>query len=372
MTRVTIALLAVTGLLVLGVAPASAHSNHVTAGAQVSADDTVTIERLFILEEGYLVLHADDDGEPGRAIGHRALESGLQTDVPIEMDTEYWERQNGTTTIWAVLHRDANGNGAFDPGTDNQLSLLGRVAGTRLAVGKSAAGNTSVTAAGFSAQTIDGPSVTVRRVALAQPGSVVVSADDDGSPGAIAGQRALDAGVHENVTVELDPAFYRNSGEQFRLWATAHTNDGGGSAEVSAGPPVVVNGTPVGTVFPVQKSGDGDSGSLINTATATTARQTTAGPTTNVGTTGTAPPIASTGATSVEAATEKAGTAPSEPGARDDEASSTATEAGRTEPTSAERTIGTSDTNGAGFDVTMVTIALVIATIVFGARSRQG
>jgi hypothetical protein len=367
MMRVTIALLAVTGLLVVGVAPASAHSNHVTADAQVSADGTVTIERLFLLEEGYLVIHADDGGEPGRAIGHRGLESGLQTDVPIEIDTEYWERQNGTTTIWAVLHRDANGNEAFDPGTDNQLSLLGRVAGTRFAVGKSAAGNTSLTAAGFSAQTIDGPSVTVRRVALAQPGSVVVSADDDGSPGAVAGQRALDAGVHENVTVELDPAFYRNSGEQFRLWATAHTNDGGDSAEADPGPPVVVDGTPVGTVFPVRKSGDGDSGSLVNTATGTAVKETTAGAGGPSAGTGVVTPT-----TVATEATEKADTAPSESQARGDGASSTATEAGRTEPADAERTVGTSDANGSGLGVTMVTIALVIATLVFGARSRQG
>jgi hypothetical protein len=388
--RALITVLLVAGLLVVGVAPASAHGNHVTADAQVSADSTVAIESLFLLEEGFVVLHADNGGEPGRVIGQRALDSGFQVDVPVEMNEDYWGQQNGTTTVWAVLHHDSNSDGTFDPGTDEQLSLLDRVVGTRFTVRKSETDNTSVTAAGFKAQTMGGPSVTVRRVALAQPGYVVVSANDDGSLGAVVGQQALDAGVHENVTVDINPSFYEAEGEQFRLWAGAHTSDSDGSFEASEDPPVLVNGTPVATILPVQKSGNDEGQSVVNTATNTPAPETTTGSAPSPDTTD--PPRTTAGAETTTSA-EATGTTTADAIAVETTGSGTATavttsvtttieetstqtaEQGRRESggsaatTGGVGTTGASGTSGPGFGITMMIAALVVATVLLGARS---
>jgi hypothetical protein len=252
-------------LLVVGAPPVGAHGNHVSVDAQASANGTVVIESLFTAaEEGYVALHADNGGEPGRAIGHAPIDYGFHTGLSVDVDNATWAEWNGSRTVWAVLHRD-DGDGSFDPGTDEVLSSFGGSASAGFSLGKRAAGPASVAVSGFRSQMIENASVAIRRVALGRSGTLLVRADENGSPGGVVGRVPLDAGVHENVTVPIEASYYRDHGPRFTLWATLEER----------GDPVAVDGTPVASEFAVRKPAETDR--MVNVATTTAASETANG-----------------------------------------------------------------------------------------------
>lgn len=72
-----------------------------------------------------------------------------------------------------------------------------------------------------------GGSVEIASLTLAEPGYVVVHANDGGKPGAVIGRTELiDAGTHENVSVQIDPT---RAGD--RVYPMLHTDDGDGVYE---------------------------------------------------------------------------------------------------------------------------------------------
>lgn len=264
-----IAVLAVACLLATA-GLAAAHGNHLTVDAQYSDDGTVVVENLFLQQGGYLALHADDGGSPGRVLAHKRLDSGYRAGVTITIDRQFWEENGETMTVWATLHED-DGDGEFEPnGDDGIFRSFGSFAGSELAVGKHEAGRTYVVAATAYGvrQQVDGPNVTVENVSLAEPGYVVVRAvEQDHSPGEIVGYASLEAGVHENVTVEIDESFYESADDRFRLYAAVHESDGDGEFDPESDSPVTVGDEQVGSLFDLRKTG-GDG--LVNTPTATT------------------------------------------------------------------------------------------------------
>jgi hypothetical protein len=255
---------AVCCVLVIGATPASAHGQHLSADAQYADNGTVVIESLFTATGGFLVLHADDGGGPGAPIGHTPIEYGYETDLTINVSDEAWQAWNDSKTVWAVLHFD-DGDSAFDPADDEPVPAFGGSAKQSFTVGKRAAGPASIVASGFGSQPTNG-SVTIERVALGRDGAVVVRADRDGKSGEVVGRTALAAGVHENVTVALDPSSYRDQDARFGLRATV----------AERGSPVMIDGTPVESDFAVRKTDNTTGTEARTTATATSTRPTTA------------------------------------------------------------------------------------------------
>lgn len=238
---------------------AAAHGNHLTVDAQYSDDGTVVVENLFLQQGGYLVLHADDGGSPGKVLAHQRLDSGYRAGVPITIDRQFWEENGETMTVWATLHED-DGDNEFEPnGDDGIFRSFGSFAGTSFAVSKHEGGQAYVVAATAYGvrQQVDGPSVTVENVSLADPGYVVVRAvESDYSPGEVVGQTRLEAGTHENVTVEIDESFYESADDRFRLYAAVHGSDGDGEFDPESDRPVTVGDEPVGSLFDLRKTDD--------------------------------------------------------------------------------------------------------------------
>lgn len=94
---------------------------------------------------------------------------------------------------------------------------------------------------------VDG-TVTVSLVTAAQPGWIVIHADDNGAPGPVIGHAAVDTGDNENVTVEVD-----ESGVTETLYAMLHVDNGTvGTYEFPDGdPPVSVDGNVVVQPFTI-------------------------------------------------------------------------------------------------------------------------
>lgn len=248
--------LAVAALLGVAVAPVAAHVNHVEADDQRSADGTLLVEWEFVGTDGWVVVRADDGGEPGEVLGHRRVtpETAFRTDTTVAIDEAAWADIEGSRDVWVVLHREEGGEG-FDIEDDPmQTGFSGDPAGTRLTVEK-ADGATSVAAQGFGAETVTDGTVTVRRVELATDGYLAVHAVDgdiaanveDGDVGEPVGSVELSAGVHENVTVELDESFVADAQREELLAAVAY--DGGDGFEADSTAPVTAGDSLVSTVF---------------------------------------------------------------------------------------------------------------------------
>ncbi|WP_136716844.1 DUF7282 domain-containing protein [Halorientalis salina] len=275
-------LLAVGCLLALAVATvaglAVAHGNHATAHPQTSANGTVVVEQAFLTEPGYLVVRADDNGTPGRVLGHRALERGLHTGATVRIDQSEWDAIDGNATVWTVLHAD-DGDGEFDPDDDDLLLWFDQPAGERVALGKRSGTAHVVTGSGVTET--DGE-LLVERVALPDRGHVVVHERENGSLGRPRGSQALDAGTHTGVRVPVDLSGNRSSWPA--LSVAVHTDDGDGEFDDDdpvvrvAGEPVAI---PVGAVGPTS----GPSTVEVNTPAGGNADGT--GPTTDAGTNGT-------------------------------------------------------------------------------------
>jgi|AntRauTorcE11897_2_1112592.scaffolds.fasta_scaffold02204_9 hypothetical protein len=256
-------------LAVAGVAavPVAGHGNHLTADAQV-VDDHVVVERSFLLTDGYAVVHLDQGGQMGRAIGHTAVEKGAARNYEIPVDREFLSQIDGTVQVWVTLHR-SDGDGEFEPSQDTPLSgLQGQPPGVTVPIYVSSDGNANVVARDFGDQAIDEPAVTVRRVESNASGFVAVHADD----GDVLGTTAVDAGVSENVSVDLDRSFYESleRNETAELTASLYRDDGDGTFDASADESVRVAGESVASSFSVTKVEDAnETTSIVVTATGT-------------------------------------------------------------------------------------------------------
>lgn len=63
----------------------------------------------YLYDPGWVVIHADENGAPGPAIGRAAVSNGENTDVMVEIDTKA-----ATVTLHAMLHTDTGEMGIYE------------------------------------------------------------------------------------------------------------------------------------------------------------------------------------------------------------------------------------------------------------------
>lgn len=261
--------LALVVLLIVLVAPAAAHTNHVSADTQISADGTVVVEALFPADDAWLALHLDDGGDPGAVVGYRRIAGGeFHEDTPVKIGNETWRNWTDSRRLHVVLH-NPDGDGEFDAAEDEAIVSFGDVVSDELRLEK---GSTArVTGESFGPEETDDGTITIRSAHLPASGYVVLH--NESADGAVVGRTALDAGAHDSVQVALDEAFYRNRGEQFTVFATLVVDDGDGEFDADDSR-LAVDGDPVGTLLGLTKVGNGtatdDAESTGSAATATT------------------------------------------------------------------------------------------------------
>jgi hypothetical protein len=270
-----LALLLVTAGLAV---PALAHDvNHLSADAQVSADGTLVLESAYAVSDGFVVLYRGWDGRDGEVVGVTEFSAARVdvTEVPVSLNDSAWAAIDRNATVTAVLYADdGERNGTFDDGDSPQVSF-GRPTQVRFDVARGEA-PVYVSAAGIGAQRSAGE-VTVREVSLAEPGHLVLSLSEGGEPGRTLGTVSLDAGVHENLRVELNRSFLAERNGTFSVFATAYVDDGDGTFDADDRP-VRANGSLVATRFSVSPTDDVTTGTPTSVVTTPTASPTPAEP----------------------------------------------------------------------------------------------
>lgn len=119
--------------------------------------DEVTIEG----SDGFVVVHADQDGAPGPVLGHAPVPEGTTTGLSVPMDTPLTADQ----TVWPMLHVDAGTAGTYEfPGADGPVTVDGEVVVAPLAYTLAAADADDT--ADDELATTGGPARTLAVVAL--------------------------------------------------------------------------------------------------------------------------------------------------------------------------------------------------------------
>lgn len=197
---------------------------------------------------GFLVVHSDEGGDIGGVRGLSAVDSGSSSEVEVTLDPPAADGE----TLYAMLHTDANGDGAYDSDVDVPVeddddevitpSFQVTVEGSAVPTGTVAASDQTLDAA---------TAVEIDEVVSSGPGILVIhesNADGDSFAGII-GSAAVPAGTSADVEVTLD----RDAVDGETLWAMLHVDAAGNGvydADVD-GPVLEEDGDVVVTAFVV-------------------------------------------------------------------------------------------------------------------------
>ncbi|NDJ36071.1 MAG: hypothetical protein GYB64_15560, partial [Chloroflexi bacterium] len=164
---------------------------------QAVEEGTVTVAQVTVAEAGWLVIHADADGEPGPVIGQTRVEAGESTDVSVEVDTEAV-----TDTLYAMLHQGEEGVFEFPDSDQPVTGVDDNIIVEAFAIEDMT--HDIKPSVQVYQQLIEDGVVTVARVVATEPNWLVVRADADGEPGPVIGQTRVESGESTGVSIEVD------------------------------------------------------------------------------------------------------------------------------------------------------------------------
>ncbi|MBI5671207.1 MAG: hypothetical protein HZC41_24690 [Chloroflexi bacterium] len=169
------------------------------ADQPVAEDNTVFADTVVMNEAGWLVIHSDNNGQPGPVLGFAPVRAGRNADVTVEIDSE-----GRTDVLWPMLHVDTGAAGEYEFGTvegaDTPVSVNGEVATFPI---------WTVPHVRMSEQTVGAddagtPTVFVESVLSSGPGFIVIHSDNNGQPGPVLGFAPVTDGTNTDITVTLD------------------------------------------------------------------------------------------------------------------------------------------------------------------------
>lgn len=171
----------------------SAQDASVTVSDQVVVNGMVQLDEVSIPVDGWVVIHADLNGEPGHHVGIAQVTAGTNSAVSVMIDGAM-----STPALHVFLHEDTGEIGVFEHADDPALDPMigGGETMTPLATFNIAA------IFAFDQQAV-GDSVVIASTILAEGGWLVVHADNGGSPGAVLGQAPILAGTMAPVFVPI-------------------------------------------------------------------------------------------------------------------------------------------------------------------------
>src|SRR6266498_2662181 len=98
-----------------GGAPAAEAKDAVEVDNQAIKNNSITIEEVYASKDGWIVAHLDENGAPGKVLGHTAVKAGESKDVVITLS----EGVPVGGKLWPMLHIDVGTFGTYEfPGAD--------------------------------------------------------------------------------------------------------------------------------------------------------------------------------------------------------------------------------------------------------------
>lgn len=96
--------------------------NSLMADNQAVTDNSITVNNVTLEEDGWIVVHADNEGSPGQVIGvSDVITAGSHDDVSITFNES--ADVNVGDTLWLMLHSDTGAAGEYEFDGENGLDL---------------------------------------------------------------------------------------------------------------------------------------------------------------------------------------------------------------------------------------------------------
>lgn len=213
-------------------------------------DGAFTAQTVVTDADGWLVIHAEQDGSFGPVIGTAPVTAGNNASVTVELTDA------ATGNLWPMLHVDTGEAGVYEfgevEGADGPIAIDGVVATYPVpAQADLVVADQIVIPGDGMGMAADTPSSIMIDFALSDgPGWIAVHQNVDGAPGPVIGTAALEDGLNVDVLVELDGEMLTSA-----VWPMLHVDTGEvgvyefGEVDGADGP-VIRNEAPV--MYPVQ------------------------------------------------------------------------------------------------------------------------
>ncbi len=168
--------------------------------------DEVVVDEVLSNGEGWIVVHEDDDGSHGAAIGLARVADGTHSDVTVTLDRDAVDGE----TLHAMLHINQE---PVDEYTDQDIPVMVDdevvVASFTVSVEEEEPVEPLVTASveanDQSVSTEEANRVSIASASIEEAdGWIVIHADDAGAPGEVLGVQFIEEGSHQGVEVFLD------------------------------------------------------------------------------------------------------------------------------------------------------------------------
>src|SRR5438105_3189505 len=105
-------------------APAAAPSGSVDAADQPIVDSSITVANVTSGQAGWIAVHLDEGGKPGKVLGHTAGKQGENKNVKVKLG----EDVPAGGKLWPMLHIDAGTIGTYEfPGPDAPVIVNGNI-----------------------------------------------------------------------------------------------------------------------------------------------------------------------------------------------------------------------------------------------------
>lgn len=210
-------------------------------------DDLVTLLAVTSDGPGWVVIYANDNGEPGLPLGLTHVPHGATTALTIEVDPMY-----ATEMLHAVLYQDNGTVGVYEvPTPDGPATNNGELVHKTFALDLSAASAPQIS---VSNQQITNEQVIIDAVVSNGPGWVAIHNNAGGyannsTVGPIIGYSAVEDGVNREVVIDITMADATGT-----LYATLYQDEGAMGLFDAADhiKPVMINGEPVWQTFTVR------------------------------------------------------------------------------------------------------------------------
>jgi hypothetical protein len=161
------------------------------ADQDVGEDGLIRVENVYSPGQGWLLIHADDDGSIGPVLGFALIRVGFNNDLTIPIR---W--REGTPKLYAVLYKDEGRPGRLDEALDMPLLVSGEPVVAPFSV------NLPPDVFVLD-QPVVGGEIIIERVLSSGPAWLVIYFDDDGIIGRIIGYAPLDDGLNELVRIPV-------------------------------------------------------------------------------------------------------------------------------------------------------------------------
>ncbi len=212
----------------------------ISASRQVLGDDgQLTVDQVVAVQDGWIVVYADERGRKGEVLGYTSVGEGTSEDVSVTVDPLM-----AGEALYIVFHEDRGEIGTFEfPDHDRPLEIDQLPVEDQIRIDNRA---TVPELAVSDQEVLEDGIITIDLVAATKPGWLALHHDDGGQPGQMAAYAPIQSGTNQDLALAVN---WREATSQFHAVLYEDLGEVGHFEDASIDLPVRLDGVQITTVF---------------------------------------------------------------------------------------------------------------------------